>query len=285
MHTSRRKLTALLVRTSIVLAILAVPATTLAMEQGLYSMEILVNGSPLQEHLARNTRYVEACEDCEYSIRLRNRTGRRIAVALSVDGLNTIDAKTTTAREAAKWILDPYQTIKIDGWQTSSSIARRFFFTTEDDSYGAWMGKTRNLGIITAAVFREVVPQPLPYPTPITREDERRPAAAKTRTKAGERLLKQSRDRDPGRFEESVELAEDLAATGIGRELDHRVRKVRFRAEPAPATVMQVRYEFRDALARLGVVPWPHAHLRDPLERRESARGFEDMDFAPDPHR
>ena len=52
-------------------------------------------------------------------------------IALSVDGLNSIDAKTTSAREASKWILGPYESITIDGWQTSSSTARRFFFATE----------------------------------------------------------------------------------------------------------------------------------------------------------
>ena len=44
-----------------------------------------------------------------------------MAVALAVDGLNSIDAKKTTSREAAKWILDPYASIVIEGWQTSGA--------------------------------------------------------------------------------------------------------------------------------------------------------------------
>ena len=45
---------------------------------------------------------------------------------------------------------------------TSRSTARQFFFTTEEKSYGAWLGKTRDLGVITAAFFRERRPQPVP---------------------------------------------------------------------------------------------------------------------------
>ena len=72
----------------------------------------------------------------EYAIRLRNPYGVRVAVALSVDGLNTIDARETTATEARKWVLDPYETVTISGWQTSQTEARRFEFTTEARSYG-----------------------------------------------------------------------------------------------------------------------------------------------------
>ena len=132
----------------------AAPASATVREPEPYSMEVLVDGIPLPEYIARSTNYIEAREGREYSIRLRNRTAGRIAIALSVDGLNSIDAKTTTARAGSKWILGPYQTITLDGWQTSSSTARRFYFTTEQDSYGAWLGKTRNLGVISAAVFR-----------------------------------------------------------------------------------------------------------------------------------
>ena len=37
--------------------------------------------------------------------------------------------------------------------------ARRFEFTSQEQSYGAWLGKTANLGIITAVFFRERMPE------------------------------------------------------------------------------------------------------------------------------
>jgi hypothetical protein len=258
--------------------VLTLAPSASAVQQGRYSMEILVDGVPLQEHVARATNYIEALEGREYSIRLRNHTGERIAVALSVDGLNSIDAKTTTARKARKWILGPYRTITLDGWQTSSSTARRFFFTTEENSYGAWLGKTSNLGIISAAVFRENKPRPVISCRP-DKDAAGQPAPAESKL----RQRKSAGAEAEGEARE--ELSDDLAATGIGREVDHRVRQVRFEAEASPSAVLQVRYEYHDALVALGVLPRSYQHRDDPLSRRERARGFEETGFAPDPFR
>ena len=120
-----------------------------------FSMEVLVDGRSLQEYAARGTTYVEALKGREYAIRLTNRTGERMAVALAVDGLNSIDAAHTTPRDARKWILAPWETVTLDGWQTGSGTARRFVFTSESGSYGAWLGRTNDLGVISAAFFRE----------------------------------------------------------------------------------------------------------------------------------
>src|ERR1051325_2775858 len=104
-------------------------------------IDILVDGVA-QPRFAHGGRwYFEAHKGSEYAIRLRNPYGVRVAVALSVDGLNTIDARETTAAAARKWVIDPYETIVISGWQTSQSEARRFEFTTEENSYGQSLGK------------------------------------------------------------------------------------------------------------------------------------------------
>jgi hypothetical protein len=244
-----------------------------------YSMEILVDGRPLAEHRARGTTYIEALEGREYSVRLTNHTGERVGVALSVDGLNSIDAKRTSARQASKWILGPYRSITLDGWQTSSASARRFFFTTEDLSYGAWLGEADNLGIVSAAFFRERRPRPLPF----TRAEPRggrgdssgAPGPSKRLRESSESARAPS-DADAKAGADTPALSDDLAATGIGREVDHRVRQVRFDAERHPAAVLELRYEYREVLVRLGVL----ASLEDPYARRERARGF-----APDPFR
>jgi len=268
----------------LLLAAAALPAA--ALERGPYSMEILVNGVPLAEFASRGTSYIEATEGAEYSIRLRNHTGQRIAVALAVDGLNTIDAKETTARHASKWILSPYETVTLDGWQTASDTARRFFFTTEDRSYGAWLGKTSNLGVISAVVFREK-PQPMPIrkQANVSGPQRRRGDAPSAPAPALEGEAKAGLGRDATGEASRQELSDDLAATGIGREVDHRVERVRFEAEPTPAATMELRYEYHDALVRLGVLPPVATCIENPLDRRERAHGFQDMDFAPDPFR
>jgi len=239
-----------------------------AEETAICSMEVLVDGVPLKEFRRRGTTYIEALREREYAVRLRNNTARRVAVALAVDGLNSIDAKTTPSRTASKWVLGPYETVTISGWQTSNTSARRFFFTTEDQSYGEWLGRTANLGVIEAVVYRERVPTPVPDPIPFSRDETRRkrstaaPRAAE-RESAGEALM------------------DDLAATGIGRHIDHRVRRVHLNLESQPATRLRIRYEYRRQLVYLGVLP--SLEEERALERRESAHGFTNFDFAPVP--
>jgi hypothetical protein len=52
--------------------------------------------------------------------------------------------------------------------------------------------------------------------------------------------------------------------------------------EPQLAAEITIRYEFRDALVRLGVLPHSYSTV-DPLQRRERARGFRDGSFSPEP--
>jgi len=270
---------------ALALVLLAGAATqTLALDRGTFSLDVLVDGVPLTEYDHRNRTYVEAQEEREYAIRLTNRTGRRVAVALSVDGLNTIDAKSTSSRKASKWILGPWETITLHGWQTGADSARRFYFTTEEKSYGAWLGKTRNLGLISAAVFRERVPEPLPVYGRRYEQEEARPAPP-SRAERGQAAPAEAGLSHKRAGEAKPELSSDMAATGIGREYDHQVRRVEFEADSAPPTVLELRYEYRDELIRLGALPTPRPYWEDPLQRREEARGFEDFDFAPDPYR
>ncbi len=242
-----------------------------------YSVEILVDGHARPVYGARGTSYVEALEGREYSIRLRNNTGRRVAVALSVDGLSTIDAKTTAARHAPKWVLGPWETATVSGWQTGFDTARRFYFTTEEASYGAWLGRRENLGLISAAFFREVE-RPRPEPrrhAPVAPGPTRDGARQQNEAEAGSRM--QAAPMAQGKVE-----ADEYAATGIGREIDAPLRTIDVALEPSPAATINLRYEFRDALVRLGVLP-DVKPLPDPLARRERARGF--IEFAPDPYR
>jgi len=225
-------------------------------------VEILVNGVPQTRYAHDGRWYVEALKGREYAIRLRNPYPVRVAVALSVDGLNSIDARQTTAADARKWVLGPYQTVTISGWQTSASHARAFEFTTEERSYGQALGKTANLGTISAMFFRERAPQ---YSL---RRDQQAPHAeseAPAPPAAGQSSNKAA--------------ADDYAATGMGRRTDHAVERVWLDLEDLPAASVNIRYEFRPQLVRLGIVPAPTPG--DPLRRRERARGFE-PGFAPE---
>ena len=256
---------------SIIAVTLVMPAAPAeALEAGVCRIEVLVDGTPLAEYAARGTTYIEALRGREYALRLTNLIDRRIAVALAVDGLNSIDAKTTSARKASKWVLGPYQTTTISGWQISSTDARRFFFTTEEKSYGSWLGRDANLGVIEAVVYREKKP---------------RLTVGQwfgSRSKAAPAPTDRARPSDEaGKEAGEAADADDLAATGIGRRVDHRVQRVHLDLEDSPASELRLRYEYRQQLVHLGVLP--SAEDASALSRREAANGFSDLEFSPDP--
>ncbi|MDX2438680.1 MAG: hypothetical protein QNL88_16725 [Acidobacteriota bacterium] len=266
-ETERRTIAGLLCIAAVVILV-APPGV--ALETEICDIEILIDGKPITEYASRGTTYIEALRGREYGVRLSNRTDRRIAVALAVDGLNSIDAKTTDARSASKWVLGPHETTTIEGWQMSAGTARKFFFTTEEHSYGEWLGLTENLGVIEAVVFKEKLPRRT------VREWLSGRAAPAPQSAGATRPSTESRSKSAEKSD-----TDDLAATGIGREIDHRVRRVHLELEHQPATRLRVRYEYRPQLVHLGVLPSPEEV--EALDRRERARGFEDFAFAPDP--
>ncbi len=65
-------------------------------------------------------------------------------------------------------------------------------------------------------------------------------------------------------------MSDEYAATGIGERTRHEVEWMDLDLEDRPAAVVRIRYEFREQLVRLGVLPADS----DPFTRRERARGF-----------
>jgi hypothetical protein len=252
---------------------------------GPFRVDVLVAGRPLEVLHARGRRYVEALEGEEYELRVYNPLPVRVAVALSVDGLNTIDARRTSSWDASKWVIEPYQTIHISGWQMSSNRARRFYFTTERDSYAARLGRAADLGVITAVFYREegapVTVVPPPRHDDRVQPQRRSEEGSKQRDSRGGEL---SAGRSAGTTAAPRPVPDDEhAATGIGRSVRHDVTWIEMRLDRRPAAEFSVRYEYRDALVRLGVLPRVRPYDEDPLRRRERSRGFEDSRYSPEP--
>jgi len=103
--------------------------------------------------------FVTATPDERYAVRLYNPLPVRVAVNLTVDGLNSITGKPSGIADGEKWMIDPYGTLTLRGWQVNGEESRRFFFTAKPKSYAKWagdrMGKdlSANCGVIGAAFF------------------------------------------------------------------------------------------------------------------------------------
>jgi len=263
------------------------PLDTVAAENG-FSVEVLIDGVPTTEYAARARRYIEALENAEYELRIHNPTPSRVAVALSVDGLNTIDARHTSAWDAHKWVIEPYGMISVRGWQMSSENARRFYFTTERDSYAAKLGQAANLGVITAVFFRErnqpvtIMPvTPAPAKPAYGRDKDNRAPAENNRSESAPTrggTLDAGKDRNAQPYPPPDD---ESAATGIGRSVRNDVQWIHMDLDPKAVAEVTIRYEYRAALVRLGIIPrdYPRPNV---LDRRERAQGF-DPKYCPVP--
>ena len=251
----------------------AAPQTAATGDQGMmpatengFSIEVLVDGRPVSEYAARGRRYVEALQDAEYELRIHNATSSRVAVALSVDGLNTIDARHSRAWDAHKWVIEPYGTISVGGWQMSSENARRFYFTTERDSYAAKLGQ---------AVILPVTPGP-PRPRDKDEPQKRSQKSAPLSSSGGESSASVRAARDAPKADNRVYPPPDdeSAATGIGRTVRNDVQWIKMDLDSRPIAEVSIRYEYRAALVRLGILPRDYPRP-DVLDRRERAKGFD----------
>jgi hypothetical protein len=228
--------------------------TAAASTGGGFGLAVLVDDEARPEYAARGNVYVEAIRGLNYSLRLSNPTPYRVAVALSVDGLNTINARHTDPLNAAKWILEPYDSMVISGWQVNDRNARRFFFTGEKNSYGAALGQIENLGVIEAVFYRQRQRNVSVF-SPRAQESSKQAAPSAA----------------------GAAPSDDYAGTGMGGRTRHDVELVDIELEKNPAATVRIRYEFRSQLVSLGVLP----PLESPLDRRERARGF--GNYCPEP--
>jgi hypothetical protein len=195
------------------------------------------DGSQYREHSESGQPHLKVRPGEEYSIVVRNPLPVRAAVAVSIDGLNSIDGSRSTPRQARKWIVDPHGSITITGWQISNENNRKFVFTQDSGSYAQWRegreGKpyTRNLGVIGIAwswnreELERALHPPQPFKDELSMRKSERPSAAPA----------------------AAASAEGRAGTGMGEEESNHVTSVEFQADAGMFNlrdVLSLYYEF-----------------------------------------
>ena len=89
-----------------------------------------------------------------YKILVRNATTARFEIVASVDGLDVIDGKPADPNRRG-YIVDPHDTLVIDGFRTSDQGVAAFRFGRVADSYAAQTTSDRNVGVVGMAIFAE----------------------------------------------------------------------------------------------------------------------------------
>jgi hypothetical protein len=200
--------------------------------------------SCFQEISKHGKPYLQVQEGAEYTIVVTNPLPVRVAVAVSIDGLNSIDGKRTSPEDAQKWIIEAYGSLTLRGWQTDRSSLRRFVFTSQNESYAQWKGEkdrkkyTKNLGVIGVAYFwnRSELEAALHPPTPFAQKSEE---CLKDKSLAGAPASRSSAD--------EMESKKSRAGTGMGNKETNNVIDVEFHYDTGMyhnADVLAIYYEF-----------------------------------------
>lgn len=255
--------------------ILAGLTASLPVQAGrLLDMEIVdrATGQTLDIYQHRGQDWIAGNPGDRYAVRLVNRTGHRMLVVLSVDGVNAVSGE-TAAPDQSGYVLDPWERAEIAGWRKNLSDVAQFYFTALPDSYAARTGRPDNVGVIGAAVFREkaYVPPPVLQPSlgdaaPGYREAARGASESTANTAGDAAKAAGSAPASPlsQALHQTARKAERLG-TGHGEREYAPTRYTRFeRAGSSPTEVVSLRYDSRESLAARGILPRPRPTWPEP---------------------
>jgi len=264
---------------------------------GPYQIEVLTEGRPAREFFHRGESYVLGRQGERYTLRVWNRSARRIEAVVSVDGRDVVDGRPGDFVSKRGYLVAPGGYVDIEGWRLSEAEVAAFRFTNVDDSYAGRLGSARHVGVIGLAVFpeRHVPPRPpvLPWPRgghwPTDREEERQ-AQESGEAAPSRRAPSASAEPSAAPVEDSARAGKSKGAkaqaerdrgrpglgTAFGENVHAPVQSVFFvRAEPRhPAAVLGVRYNDRRGLVAMGVNLHPRRWSMEDPELRRSANPF-----------
>jgi hypothetical protein len=214
--------------------------------------------------------YVTASRGESYSVRLFNPLPVRVAVNLTVDGLNSITGKPSGIEDGQKWMIEPNSFITIPGWQVNSAESRRFFFTGKGKSYAQWRGDelgkdlSVNCGVIGAAYFWDQEElnryydchpiyrySPRPWPMGYWRDKScGMPALSEQRDSNGSAAPSCSQEAPNMDMKMKKMEQEEQAGTGMGERESHPTYQVAFDYNAgmySPSQAVVIYYGFEEA--------------------------------------
>lgn len=230
-------------------------------------------GAPLYFAPGKNDRrYFQAFEGRNYSLVLRNNTGRRVAALIAVDGLNVVSGEISKLNPSEQmYVLAPWQTMTIRGWRTNLDEIRRFVFVDEKRSYAQRTGQSnRDMGWIRVLAFNEQQPRHAwgkvrsgyrdsgptaqdlrereVQPAPQSKENATPPPTATAPSPESKRSQAAPQESDNLARGES-----NFPGTGWGDRRQDPVRRVEFTAERWATDHLVFRYEYASGLRALGI--------------------------------
>jgi hypothetical protein len=184
-----------------------------------------------------------------------------------VDGVNAVTGETASPSQAG-YVLAPWQSTEIAGWRKSLDDVAQFYFTDLPDSYAARTGRPDNVGVIGIAVFRErrrPIVYPIPAPPVANAEYARDKAAAPSA----------AREASAATYSAYGAAQPQRIGTGHGAREWSPVGQTTFeRASLRPSQLTQLRYDDRNALVAMGILPHEEWRRANDGEPRAFPNGF-----------
>jgi hypothetical protein len=241
-------------------------------------------GYALPTYRHRGYTWIEGQRGQRYVIRVSNHTPERVEAVVTVDGRDVVTGQPGNYRRNRGYVIQPYGSVRIDGFRTSWSGVAAFRFTDVPDSYAARMGDASNVGVVGVAVFKEKrPPRPEPPPYPIAVDDY------EPRRKLGSGYGGDGRAGAP-----AAEAAPSAGAypapprsqgigTGYGEGAWSPASQTSFeRRSRGPEARLALYYDDTEGLIARGVIPRPWYPPPEPVRPRPFPES-PDQGFAPPP--
>lgn len=125
-------------------------------------LDVCIGDKPVKQYGLDGKTFIEAKNNIEYSLRIKNNNSFRVLVVASVDGLSVMDGE-SASKEDGGYIVNAYSSFNIKGYRKSMEDVGAFKFSAKEKSYAAGLGKGSNVGVIAFAVFGEKIKQKQDY--------------------------------------------------------------------------------------------------------------------------
>jgi hypothetical protein len=217
---------------------------------------------PVYRH--RGEYWVAGRPGARYAVSIQNKQSDRLLGVVSVDGINAISGETAALHQTG-YVLGAWQAYRVTGWRKSNEQVAAFHFTASPASYAERTGRPDQMGVIGVALFREKAALP---PPAVSQPWSWRDRLQRNRFESGEAPMAKSSNAPAESLAQAdaagapPEAASMPAApaprlgTGHGaREDDHIAHTTFERRSQRPDEVVRIRYDSRENLIAMGVIP------------------------------
>lgn len=118
-------------------------------------VEILVNGKPVKQYRHSGNLYVEARNNTEYSIKVKNSHPDRILAVVTVDGVNVVSGEPQDDSAGNGYVVQAHDSVEIKGYRKDLNNVGAFKFCQKGHSYSKEVGLKNNNGVIGVRVYSE----------------------------------------------------------------------------------------------------------------------------------